>query len=67
MSGLVQLDESNQSIAARLRGEGFLQAGNDTPYTRDDRVAAHTLRMATRLHMYPDVNYGAYTDLEREQ
>jgi hypothetical protein len=67
MSGLVQLDESNQSIAACLRGEGFLQAGQGTPYTHDERVVAHTLRMATRLHMYPDVDYGAYTDMEREQ
>jgi hypothetical protein len=67
MSGLVNVNESNKSITARLRGEGFLHAGDSTPYTRDERVIAHTLRTATRLHMYPDVDYGAYTDEEREQ
>jgi hypothetical protein len=67
MSGLVNLNETNESINAHLRGEGFLHAGQDTPYTRDERVIAHTLRTATRLHMYPDVDYGAYTDEERKQ
>jgi hypothetical protein len=67
MSGLVNVNESQQSIEARLRGEGFLQAGEGTPYTRDERIVAHTLRTATRLHMYPDVDYGAYTDKERQQ
>jgi hypothetical protein len=61
------VNESQQTIEARLRREGFLQAGQGTPYTRDERIVAHTLRTSTRLHTYPDVDYGAYTDEEREQ
>jgi hypothetical protein len=67
MSGLVNINETNETIAAHLRGEGFLHAGQETPYTRDAWIMAYTLRTATRLHMYPEVDYGAYTDEERKQ
>jgi hypothetical protein len=67
MSSLVNVNESHQSIEARLRGKGFLQAGEGTPYTHDKQIMAHTLHTATRLHAYPDVHYGAYTDKERAQ
>jgi hypothetical protein len=67
MSGLVNVNKSNKSIASWLHGEGFLHAGESTPYTCDERVIAHTLQTTTRLHMYPDVDYGAYTDEECEQ
>jgi hypothetical protein len=67
MSGLVNINKTNETIVAHLCGEGFLHAGQDTPYMRDAWVMAHTLRTATRLHMYPEVDSGAYTDKECKQ
>jgi hypothetical protein len=67
MSGLVELYETYESILHRLKGEGYVHGGNETPYARDSTLQELTTRAATRLHLYPDVDFGAYTNAQREQ
>jgi hypothetical protein len=38
MSGLVELYETYEGILKRLKGEGYLHRGNDTPYVRDQTL-----------------------------
>jgi hypothetical protein len=65
MSGLMELYETYEGILKRLKGEGYLHGGDDTPYTRDQTLIDLTTKMATHLHMYPDVDFATYTNEER--
>jgi hypothetical protein len=67
MSGLVELYETYEGIIKQLKGEGYLHSGNDTPYARDQTLTNLTTQTATRMHMYPDVDFGAYTNEERKR
>jgi hypothetical protein len=67
MSGLVELYETYDGILHRLRGEGYVHGGDETPYARDSTLQDLTTRTATRLHLYPDVDFGAYTNQQRKE
>jgi hypothetical protein len=67
MSGLVELYETYEGILQRLHGEGYIHGGNETPYVRDTSLQDLTTRTATRLHLYPDMDFGAYTNQQRKE
>ncbi|KAG8708181.1 hypothetical protein FRC08_000074 [Ceratobasidium sp. 394] len=65
-SGLLQMDETNVTLRARLNKQGYLEAGKKSPYSRDTELQELTERLASRLHMWPDVDFAASTDEERK-
>jgi hypothetical protein len=67
MSGLVELYETYDSILQRLRGEGYVHGRNDTPYVQDTTLQDLTTCTMTQLHLYPDVDFGAYTNQQHKQ
>jgi hypothetical protein len=67
MSGLVELYKTYDCILQRLRGEGYVHGGNETPYVRDPTLQDLTTWTATRLHLYPDIDFGAYTNQQCKQ
>jgi hypothetical protein len=67
MSGLVELSETYEQILSRLRSQGFVHPGTSTPYSRDGSINTLTERMGTRLLMYPNMDFGCYTNAEHSQ
>lgn len=67
MSGLVELYETYETIRSCLQGEGYIHPGSQRPYTRDRQLQALTTRTASRLALYPDVDYAACREIECER
>ncbi|KAG8697840.1 hypothetical protein FRC08_006302 [Ceratobasidium sp. 394] len=66
-SGLMETRETTAYWRKRLAGQGYLTAGEKSPYTRDEAFKDLTERVASRLAMYPSVDFGAYTDDDRKR
>jgi hypothetical protein len=67
MSGLVELYETYDGILQHLQGEGYIHGGHETPYTRDTSLQDLTTRTVTRLHLYPNMDFGAYTNQQHKE
>ncbi|KAG8680702.1 hypothetical protein FRC08_016099 [Ceratobasidium sp. 394] len=65
-SGLLRDNETTDAIRAELRFEGYREPDGQGPYSKDDdsRILAESL--ATRIHLWPETDCGAYTDEQRQ-
>ncbi|QRV73881.1 hypothetical protein RhiJN_01895 [Ceratobasidium sp. AG-Ba] len=64
--GNVELYETYKGIRRRHRGQGYLHAEQDTPYSRDLSISELMELISTKIVLYPEIDYGAYTNEERE-
>ncbi|QRV92567.1 hypothetical protein RhiJN_20585 [Ceratobasidium sp. AG-Ba] len=65
-TGTIELYETIEGIRRRHKGEGFLHAQQDSPYGRNPEIDRLADRVSTRLIMYPENDYGAYSNTERQ-
>ncbi|KAG9092597.1 hypothetical protein FS749_015597 [Ceratobasidium sp. UAMH 11750] len=66
-SGEIDVEETTAYWRKRLARQGYIQLGDTSPYARDLPFKELTDRLVGRLHLYPGVDYGAYTDEDRRR
>ncbi|QRV89649.1 hypothetical protein RhiJN_17667 [Ceratobasidium sp. AG-Ba] len=66
-TGLIEFHEKLETLKSRLRQEGFLQLNQASPYLRDANLLRRTAMIGERTQTWPECDYGAYTELQRQR